>query len=112
MYTQKNIATLQLLKNELAMLTQGGMSISKYFLRVNNLCKEISELDPDQKISEASQRRFLIRGLKKKYTSFVTSIQGWASQTTIEELESLLANQEALAELYSRSCPVLKRKTK
>ncbi|KAJ4833200.1 hypothetical protein Tsubulata_036586 [Turnera subulata] len=85
------------------MLTQGGMSISKYFLRVKNFCNEISELDPDEKISEARQRRFLIRGLRKEYTPFVTSIQGWANQLTIEELESLLSNQEALARQMAKN---------
>jgi len=32
LFTKKNIARLQLLENELAMLTQGGMSIAEYFL--------------------------------------------------------------------------------
>lgn len=67
MFSQKNTARLQLLENELAMLTQGGISISEYFVRVNNICAEISELDPDEKIGEAKTQRFLIRGLKKEY---------------------------------------------
>ncbi|KAH0774453.1 hypothetical protein KY290_011590 [Solanum tuberosum] len=74
LFTKKNTARLQLLENELAMLTQGGMSISEYFLRVKGICAEISELDPDEKIGEARLRRFLIRGLKKEYSPFVTSI--------------------------------------
>ncbi|KAH0722321.1 hypothetical protein KY289_005365 [Solanum tuberosum] len=32
LFTKKNIARLQLLENELAMLTLGGMSIAEYFL--------------------------------------------------------------------------------
>ena len=41
-------------------------------------------------------RRYLIRGIKKEYTPFLTSIQGWANQPSIVELENLLTNQEAL----------------
>ncbi|KAK9026280.1 hypothetical protein V6N11_039122 [Hibiscus sabdariffa] len=48
-------------------------------------------------------RRFLIRGLKKEYIPFVTSIQGWAHQPSVEELESLLSNQEALAKQMAKS---------
>lgn len=79
LFSKKNTARLQFLENKLAMTTQKGMSISEYFLQVKNICAEISELDTDEKISEARLRRFLIRGLKKEYSPFVTSIQGWAS---------------------------------
>ncbi|KAK1371141.1 CCHC-type domain-containing protein [Heracleum sosnowskyi] len=48
-------------------------------------------------------RRFLIHGLKKEFIPFVTSIQGWAVQPSVEELESLLSNQEALAKQMGRS---------
>ncbi|KAJ0091361.1 hypothetical protein Patl1_13376 [Pistacia atlantica] len=75
--TKKNTARLQLLENELAMLKQGGMSISEYFLRVKSICAEISEIDADDKISEARLRRYLVGGLRKEYGPFVTSIQGW-----------------------------------
>ena len=75
LFSKKNTARLQLLENELAMLTQGGMSISEYFLCVKSIYAEISELDADEKISEVRLRRYLIRGLKE-YTPFVTSIQG------------------------------------
>ncbi|KAF2320631.1 hypothetical protein GH714_029270 [Hevea brasiliensis] len=57
----------------------------------------------NEKISEARLRRFLIRGLKKEYTPFVTSIQGWAKQPSVEELESLLSNQEALAKQMAKN---------
>jgi len=77
LFTKKSTARLQLLENRLAILTQGGRSISEYFLRVKDICVEISELDPDEKICEARLRRFLIRGLKKEYNLFITSIQGW-----------------------------------
>lgn len=61
------------------------------------MCAEISEIDANEKISEARLRRYLIRGLKKEYGPFVTSIQGWPTQPSVEELENLLSNQEALA---------------
>ncbi|XXG86593.1 hypothetical protein AAC387_Pa11g1455 [Persea americana] len=102
LFSKKNTARLQFLENELAMTTQGGMSISEFFLRIKNICTEISELDPDEKISEARVRRFIIRGLNKEYTPFVTAIQGWASQPSVEELENLLSNQEALAKQMAK----------
>ncbi|GJY14422.1 integrase [Tanacetum coccineum] len=61
LFSKKYTARLQFLENELAVSTQGGMSISEYFLKVKSLCAEISELDVDEKISEARLRRFLIR---------------------------------------------------
>ncbi|KAK3012509.1 hypothetical protein RJ639_007995 [Escallonia herrerae] len=102
LFTKKNTARLQLLENDLATLTQGGMSISEYFLKVKNICSEISQLDMDEPISEARLRRYLIRGLRKEYMPFVTSVQGWAVQPSVEELENLLSNQEALAKQISR----------
>ncbi|KAK3005199.1 hypothetical protein RJ639_016441 [Escallonia herrerae] len=101
LFTKKNTARLQLLENELAGLMQGGMSISDYFLKIKNICSEISELDVDEPVSEARLRRYLIRGLRKEYMPFVTSVQGWASQPSVEELENLLSNQEALAKQMS-----------
>lgn len=97
LFSKKNTTRLQFLENELAMTVQGDMSIPEYFLQVKSICAEISELDANEKINEARVRRFLIRGLKKEYAPFVTSIQGWANQPSIEELENLLSNQEALA---------------
>ncbi|KAJ0080953.1 hypothetical protein Patl1_12168 [Pistacia atlantica] len=76
--TKKNMTRLRLLENELAMLKQGGMSISEYFLRVKSICAEISEIDADDKISEARLRRS-------------------------EELENLLSNQEALAKQMAKN---------
>lgn len=78
-------------------MMQGTMSISEYFLRVKNIYAEIIELDATEKISVAHLRRFLIHDLNKEYTLFFTSIQGWAQQPSVEELENLLFNQEALA---------------
>lgn len=85
------------------MLTQGGMSISEYFLKIKSLCAEISELDADEKIIETRMQRFLIRGLRKEYAPFVTSIQGWDIHPSIEDLKSLFSNQEALAKQMSEN---------
>ncbi|KAJ0086611.1 hypothetical protein Patl1_07274 [Pistacia atlantica] len=101
--TKKNTARLQLLENELAMLKQGGMSISEYFLRVKSIYAEISKIDEDDKISEARLRRYLVGGLRKEHGPFVTSIQGWSQQPSIEELENLLSNQEALAKQMAKN---------
>ena len=103
LFSKKNTARLQFLENELAMTKQEGMSISEYFLKIKNICAEISELDPNEKISEARLRRFLIRGLQKEYIPYITSVQGWETQPSVEELESLLSNQEALAKQMAKS---------
>ncbi|KAK2998211.1 hypothetical protein RJ639_023475 [Escallonia herrerae] len=58
-------------------------------------------LDVDEPVSEARLRRYLIRGLRKEYMLFVTFVQGWASQPSVEELENLFSNQEALAKQMS-----------
>ncbi|XP_071741056.1 uncharacterized protein [Rutidosis leptorrhynchoides] len=102
LFTKKNTARLQFLENELAISRQEGMSVSEYFLRVKTLCSEISEIDTNEKISESRLRRYLIRGLKKEYVPFITSIQGWSTQPSIEELENLLSNQEALAKQMAK----------
>ncbi|KAJ0040751.1 hypothetical protein Pint_27243 [Pistacia integerrima] len=101
--TKNNLTRLRLLENELAMLKQGGMSISEYFLRVKSICAEISEIDADDKISEARLRRYLVGGLRKEYGLFVTSIQGWSQQPSAKELENLLSNQEALAKQMAKN---------
>lgn len=96
LFTQKNTMRLQYLENELASLTQGNMSIYDYFVKVKNVCAEISELDSEEPISDARLRRYMIRGLRKEFMPFISSIQGWANQPSIVELENLLSNQEAL----------------
>jgi len=66
LFNKKNKARLQILENELANITQGNLSISKYFLKVKNLCSEISLLNLEEAIFEARIRRIIIRGLKPK----------------------------------------------
>ncbi|KAG6537821.1 hypothetical protein ZIOFF_002920 [Zingiber officinale] len=97
LFNKKNEARLQMLENELAVTKQEGISISEYFLKVKNLCSEISLINPEERISEARKKRYIIRGLQPEYTLFITSIQGWAQQPSLEELENLLSSQESLA---------------
>ncbi|XP_022949820.1 uncharacterized protein LOC111453107 [Cucurbita moschata] len=59
--------------------------------------------DAEEPVSEARLRRYLIRGLRKEFMPFVSSIQGWANQPTVIELENLLSNQEALIEQMTTS---------
>ncbi|KAH0678932.1 hypothetical protein KY284_020017 [Solanum tuberosum] len=96
LFNNKNEAQLQILQNELANTTQGIHSIAEYFLKIKNLCSEIS-LYLEEAISEARMRRIVIRGLKPEYIPFVTSIQGFAQQPSLEEFEIFLSSQEFLA---------------
>lgn len=96
LFNKRNEARLQMLENELAAAKQTG-PISEYFLKVKNLCSEISLLNPEERISEARTKRYIIRGLLPEYTPFITSIQGWTQQPSLEELENLLSSQESLA---------------
>ncbi|XP_077212790.1 uncharacterized protein LOC143847886 [Tasmannia lanceolata] len=94
---KKNMARLQMLENELANTTQGSLSISQFFLKIKNLCSEISLLDPEEPISEARMKWHIIRELKREYIPYVTLIQGWDRQPSLVEFENLLASQESLA---------------
>ena len=60
---KENTAQLQFLENEAASAIQGELHISQYFLKINNLCFEISLLEPEEAISEARMKRYIIRGL-------------------------------------------------
>ena len=53
---------------------------------------EISEFDVEEPVSDARLRRYLIRRLRKDFMPFVSSIQEWANQPTVIELENLLSN--------------------
>ncbi|XP_060190669.1 uncharacterized protein LOC132619940 [Lycium barbarum] len=96
LFNKKDEARLQILENELVNTIQGNLSIAEYFLKIKNLCSEISLLNPDEAISEARMRRIIIRDLKSEYIPFVTSIQGWAQQPSLEKFENLLSSQELL----------------
>ncbi|KAK8942363.1 hypothetical protein KSP39_PZI009409 [Platanthera zijinensis] len=97
LFNKKNVARLQFLENELARVTQGDLSISTIFLKLKNLCAEISTLDHNEPNLEAKLKRHIISGMQKEYVAFVTSVQGWATQPSLLELENLLASHESLA---------------
>nr|KYP49539.1 Retrovirus-related Pol polyprotein from transposon TNT 1-94 [Cajanus cajan] len=102
LFTKKNDAKLQLLENKLMSLRQGDMAISQYFTKVKSICNEIAKLDPQNVISETRMRRIIIFGLNPKYNGIITAIRGWAKEPTLTELESILANQEALDNQMSK----------
>ena len=79
LFTKKNTARLQFLENKLAMVTQDNLFVEEYFLKVKNLCYEISELDAEKSVSDARLQRYLICGLRKEFMPYVSSIQGWAN---------------------------------
>lgn len=102
--TRRNTSRLQYLENELAMTTQSTLSIEEYSLKVKNLCSEISKLNKEEKpLKDASLRHYLIHGLRKEFMPFISSVQGWATQPFIIELENLLSNQEALTKQAASS---------
>ena len=41
-------------------------------------------------------RRIIIHGLYLKFNALITATRGWAKELTLDELENVLANQEAL----------------
>ncbi len=63
LFNKKIEARLQILENELANTTQRNLSIFEYFLKIKNLCSEISLLNPKEAIPEARIRRILIHEL-------------------------------------------------
>lgn len=81
---------LQLLESELMMTCQQEFSIKQYFTKVNSLCREISKLDLFANINEQHMRRIIISVLRLEYRCFITTIQGWPTQSSLEELENLL----------------------
>ncbi|TMW86039.1 hypothetical protein EJD97_022037 [Solanum chilense] len=79
LFNKKNKAQLKIFENQFANTTQ-------------------------EAISEARMKRIVIRGLKSEYISFVTSIQGWTQQPSLEEFENLFSSQELLAKKLARVC--------
>ncbi|KAL8101564.1 hypothetical protein AgCh_033459 [Apium graveolens] len=88
---------LRVLKNDLENVTQGNLTISQFFLKIKNLCSEISKLDEKEMISEARLKRIIDSGLKPEFIPFVTLIEGWPVQPSLEEYENVMVSVEALA---------------
>jgi len=83
-------------------IKQGNMMVSQYFTKVNSLCDEIQKTDAKSAITEARMCWIIIRGLDPKYSGLVTTTRGWATQPSLAELESILANQEDLDKQMSK----------
>ncbi|GAV88785.1 UBN2_3 domain-containing protein, partial [Cephalotus follicularis] len=98
LFSKKNGARLQMLENEIGPIVQVNLSMSNYFMKVKMICQDMAQLDEEAKISNAGQRRIIIRGLKQEYNGFMIAIQGWPTQPTLFELENLLTDQESLAQ--------------
>ena len=45
---------------------------------------------------ETRVRRIIIHGLRPEFNALVIATCGWAKEPTLDELENVLANQEAL----------------
>lgn len=100
LFSRKNETRLQLLENEFVGISQETLSISQYFTKVKNICREISQLDPEEKISEV---RIIIHGQRSEYNGFMAAVKGWPMQSSLVELENLLATQDALAKEMGRT---------
>ncbi|KAG8370120.1 hypothetical protein BUALT_Bualt14G0084400 [Buddleja alternifolia] len=72
-------------------------TLEALFMKKNTSRLQFLENELDGLTQEPRMRRYLIRGMRKEYIPFITSVQGWANQPSILELENLLTNQEALA---------------
>lgn len=102
LFSKSNEARLQFLENELMTTTQASMTISQYFMKIKNICREIAQLDPESKISEQRMRRIIVRGLRPEYEGLITAVRGWPTQPSLLELESLLVNQESLSKQMAK----------
>ena len=112
LFTKVDDAWLQLLENKLMSFMQENITINQYFNKVKTPCHEIIELDLDSNIPKKHMKRIIIYELRLEYRNFIASIQDWPTQSTILELENLLANQEALAEQLAKLEHFLKVKRK
>ncbi|XP_057508536.1 uncharacterized protein LOC130791411 [Actinidia eriantha] len=90
LFSKTNDARLQYLENELMSTTQGSKSISEYFTKIKDLCREISDLDPKANIREERMRRIIIHGLKPEYNAYITM----AGVSVKNEEEALYSNNK------------------
>ncbi|CAH9133317.1 unnamed protein product, partial [Cuscuta epithymum] len=102
LFARTNDAKLQRLENDLLSVSQQDISVSQYFNKVKAICDEISKLDPQNAITDTRKRRIIIHGLRPEFNGIITATRGWAKEPTLTELESLLANQEALDKQISK----------
>ncbi|XP_077216009.1 uncharacterized protein LOC143850670 [Tasmannia lanceolata] len=78
-------------------ITLDGLLNKKNMTRLQMLENELANTTQEEPISETRMKRHIIRGLKREYIPYVTSIQGWDWQPSLEEFENFLASQESLA---------------
>ncbi|XP_077251402.1 uncharacterized protein LOC143890562 [Tasmannia lanceolata] len=74
-FSKTNDTRVQMLENEIGSVSQGNKTIPEYFMKVNKICHEITQLDEESRISVTRMRRMIIRGLKPEYSGFITAIQ-------------------------------------
>lgn len=103
LFSKKNTTRLQFLESQLMSTKQGKLSISEYFTKIKSICREIGQSDEKSKVGEERMKRIIIHGLDPKYHSFISTIQGWPTQISLLELESLLVNQETFMEKFKES---------
>lgn len=70
------------------------MLINDYFNNVKTLYHEISVLDFTVNIFESRMKEIIIHGLNLNSKGFITSVQGWSTQSFLVMLENLLPDQK------------------
>ena len=97
LFSKNNDTRLQLLENELLLMTQRDITIAQYFHKIKTICREISKLDLKAPIGETRIKRIIIHGLRPEYRGFVADVQEWPTQSSLVEFENFLVGQEAMA---------------
>ena len=81
--SKKNDTRLQLLENELLLISQRDLTIAQYFHKVKLICREITELDSKSAIGESRMKRIIIHELRPEYRSFIVAVQECSTQPSI-----------------------------
>lgn len=81
-FSRKNTHQLQLFEKEIGSLEQGFYSISENFLRMKRSYKELSQLNPEKKITD-TRGRLLINGLRQEYEAYVAALAKWKDQPSV-----------------------------
>ena len=65
------------------------------------MCQKIYELNPNAKIADSKMRRIIIHGLRPWFASFVVVVQGWPTQPSLVDFETLITDQGAMTKEMS-----------
>ena len=65
-------------------------------MKIKSVRHKITQLDPNWRIPEARMRQIIIHGLRPDYYGCIASVHGLQTQSTLLELEGLLAAQKTL----------------